>query len=110
MFEANGKPVDWVTEKVFAADTGFTARALEAKRQRGQLPEGLVWIKNNGRILYSRRGWDTWVESQRNYRTASARMEIASSSDLIGTANGSGSRSRSQSPGKTSNVPVVYEV
>jgi hypothetical protein len=50
--------VDWVTEKVFASDTGFSVRALEGKRQRGKIPKGLVWIKDDGRILYSRSGWD----------------------------------------------------
>ena len=53
---------DKVPEQVMAAMLGITYRALQTRRSKGQIPEG-VWNKVNGKIIYSRRRYDEWLES-----------------------------------------------
>ena len=55
--------VDKVTEQRMADLLGCTKRSLEHRRQRGTIPEG-VWIKHGGRIIYSNKRYDEWLESQ----------------------------------------------
>ncbi|MGP9826849.1 hypothetical protein ACT048_20460 [Ectopseudomonas khazarica] len=57
------EPRDKLTEKQMAEYLGTTARALEARRSRGQIPTG-VWMKIGGRIMYSVRRYNEWQESQ----------------------------------------------
>jgi hypothetical protein len=52
--------VDWVTIGKFAEETGLS-KATVAKHKGW--PEGLVWIKLGGRVLISKSGWDTWLDS-----------------------------------------------
>lgn len=54
---------DHYSEKEFAELIGTTVRALQARRARGQLPEG-VWIKQGRQTIYSKRRYYEWLESQ----------------------------------------------
>ena len=49
--------VDKVTEQRMAELLGCTKRALEGRRLRDVLPEG-IWIKHHGRIIYSKKRYD----------------------------------------------------
>ncbi|WP_256676495.1 MULTISPECIES: hypothetical protein [unclassified Pseudomonas] len=55
--------LDKVPEARMAEIIGTTKRALEGKRDRGVIPEG-VWNKIDGRIFYSLRRYEAWLESQ----------------------------------------------
>lgn len=63
METANTGDVDKVTEQKMADLLGCTKRALEGRRLRGSIPEG-VWMKHSGRIIYSKKRYDEWLESQ----------------------------------------------
>jgi hypothetical protein len=54
---------DKVTEQQMAEILGTTDRALEARRARKQIPEG-VWNRLGGRVYYSRSRYEQWLESQ----------------------------------------------
>lgn len=54
--------VDKVTEQRMADLIGCTKRALETRRLTGTVPQG-VWMKHGGRIIYSKRRYDEWLES-----------------------------------------------
>lgn len=56
------EPVDKVSESRMAELIGVTKYTLEGKRKRGRIPEG-VWMKVDGRIFYSIRRWEVWLES-----------------------------------------------
>lgn len=55
--------LDKVSEEHMAKLLGTTKRALQAQRARKQIPEG-VWIKIGRKIIYSKRRYDEWLESQ----------------------------------------------
>ena len=55
--------VDKITEKLMAELIGCTKRALEHRRLEGKIPQG-VWMKHGGRIIYSKKRYDEWLESQ----------------------------------------------
>jgi hypothetical protein len=53
----------WVTIKKAAELSGYSVKAIEAKRANGVWLEGVVWIKApDGRILISPDAIDEWVE------------------------------------------------
>jgi hypothetical protein len=55
----------WVTIKKAAELTGYTEKAIEAKRAEGVWLEGVIWRKGpDGRIMISTEGIDAWVEGQ----------------------------------------------
>ena len=54
---------DKVPEERMAMLLGTTKRALEGKRARGIIPEG-VWNKIDNRVFYSIRRYESWQESQ----------------------------------------------
>jgi hypothetical protein len=54
---------DKIFESKLAEIVGTTSRALEHKRLAGIIPEG-VWIKVGGRIMYSIKRYDDWMESR----------------------------------------------
>mgnify|MGYP001760072469 CR=1 FL=1 len=66
----NTGDIDKVTEQRMAEILGCTKRALEGRRQRGSIPEG-VWMKHGRRIIYSKRRYDEWLESLWIYPQAS---------------------------------------
>ncbi|MCY1552169.1 hypothetical protein D9M68_885500 [compost metagenome] len=53
---------DKVLESKLAELIGTTTKALSRKRERGVIPRG-VWQIIDGRVMYSRRRYDEWVES-----------------------------------------------
>jgi len=57
------RDIDKVPEARMAELLGTTKRALQAKRARKQIPEG-VWLKIGRNIIYSLRRYDEWLESQ----------------------------------------------
>lgn len=55
-------PIEWVTIKKFAVETGYTEKAVRAKIERGDWLRGQVWTKApDGRILLSIEGFNRWV-------------------------------------------------
>jgi hypothetical protein len=54
--------MDKVTEERMAELLGITLRALQTRRQRGKIPEG-VWNKNGRNVMYSRWRYEEWLES-----------------------------------------------
>ncbi|CAI8878475.1 HTH_17 domain-containing protein [Pseudomonas donghuensis] len=75
--------VDKVTEQRMAELLGCTKRALEGRRLRGVLPEG-IWIKHHGRIIYSKKRYDEWLESQWIYPQGSTSTTDRSASVSCG--------------------------
>jgi len=53
---------DKVSESVMADILGTTTRALQGKRARGVLPEG-IWSKVDGSILYSIKRYDAFLDA-----------------------------------------------
>lgn len=53
---------DKLTEKQMADRLGTTVKALQARRSRGQIPNG-IWNKIGNHIIYSVRRYDEWLES-----------------------------------------------
>ncbi|WP_244152915.1 hypothetical protein [Pseudomonas peli] len=61
--DAHSSDLDKISEEKMAELLGTTKRALQAKRARKQIPEG-VWLKIGRNIIYSLRRYDEWLESQ----------------------------------------------
>ncbi|WP_239688066.1 hypothetical protein [Pseudomonas asplenii] len=60
--QAVAQEMDKVTEERMAELLGITLRALQTRRQRGKIPEG-IWNKNGRNIMYSRWRYEEWLES-----------------------------------------------
>ena len=62
-------PAAYVLIPLAAAITGYSAKAIEGKIERGDWVEGREWIKApDGRRLISTKGFAKWVESGRRGR------------------------------------------
>lgn len=55
-------PSDKLTEMQMADELGTSLKALQHRRYRGQIPEG-VWMKQGRTIYYSLQRYDEWLES-----------------------------------------------
>ena len=56
----------YVTLDKFAAETGYTAKAIEIKIARGVWIEGRQFRRApDGRVLVDMQGYEKWVEGQR---------------------------------------------
>lgn len=56
-------PRRYVTADVASVVTGYTAKAMDRKRQEGVWVEGREWVRApDGRILYDLEGYERWVE------------------------------------------------
>lgn len=97
---------DKVQEEEMARLVGTTATALKRKRQRGTIPEG-VYATIDGRITYSIRRYDQWVESQWPSPQGLKSLEEASASASCGTAAGAAKPSRTRKPRKASKPQQV---
>ncbi|WP_260679605.1 hypothetical protein [Ectopseudomonas mendocina] len=53
---------DKIHEAAMAELIGTTKKALERKRERGIIPLG-VWCVIDGRVMYSKRRYNEWLES-----------------------------------------------
>lgn len=60
-----------------AEKIGTTKRALEGRRQRGIIPEG-VWLLISGRVMYSIERYNEWQENQWAGLLGSSRSAINS--------------------------------
>jgi hypothetical protein len=59
-------PTRYVTIGLAAQLTGYTAKAIEGKIDRGDWLENDVWIKaEDGRRLVDLRGFERWVERRK---------------------------------------------
>lgn len=100
--------VDKVLEDELARLVGTTGKALERKRQRKVIPEG-VWAMIDGRIMYSLKRYDAWVESQWPDSPKESRSSAAASAfDSPGTNGGAAKRSPTRPRRKASKQQPVY--
>jgi hypothetical protein len=84
--------VDKVTEQRLAELIGCTKRSLEHRRLDGKIPEG-VWMKHGGRIIYSKKRYDEWLESQWVYPVGSKSSATPSAFVSHGTVSVDAKRS-----------------
>ena len=98
---------DKVTEKRMGELVGCTAKALQRKREKGIIPSW-VWMKINGRIMYSRRRYDEWIESLWTCRPESSLSGAQSEFASPGTRSGAARRSPSLRPRKGSQQQRVF--
>lgn len=100
---------DKISEKRMAELLGTTARALQGRRDRGQIPEG-VWNKIGRRIIYSRRRYDEWLESQWICPPGWRSEATQSVSVSLGAARGAAKPSRIPRRGRASQLHPVLEI
>lgn len=94
--------IDKVHEEEMAVLTGTTLKALQRKRARGVIPKG-VYATIDGRIMYSIRRYDQWVESLwPDYQLVLSSSATPSVSDSCGTAAGDAKPSRTRKPRRVS--------
>ncbi|MGV6396925.1 hypothetical protein ACTUVN_002620 [Pseudomonas caspiana] len=98
---------DKITEKRMAELIGTTAKALQRKRERNIIPVG-VWMKVDGRIMYSKWRYDEWLENLWNSRQGLSLSGNPSASGSQGTSAGAVRRSPSPKPRKASQQQRVY--
>lgn len=101
--------VDKVLEDELSRLIGYPegSRALERKRQRGIIPAG-VYAVIDGRITYSIRRYDEWVESQWPSLQALSSLGAQSESASCGTESVAAKPSRTRRPRKASKQPQVF--
>jgi len=56
------KPITWILIDKFCDETGYTQEAVLTKRRRGIWPDGIITMKQGGRIHVNRKAYDKWVE------------------------------------------------
>lgn len=57
--------IRYITIAKFAAETGYSEKAIRAKLYDGTWDEGKVWTKAaDGRILIDVKGYEEWVETE----------------------------------------------
>ena len=100
---------DKVSEEQMAVLLGTTAGALQTKRSRKQIPEG-VWNKINNRIIYSRRRYDEWLESLWVCPLESKFEVMRSGSASPGMASAEARHSPIPRRRKGSKQPAVYVI
>ena len=98
---------DHVTEKRMAEIYGTTPKALESRRLKGKIPE-TVWIKLHGRIYYSIKRYEEWLESQWECRQASSSSAKASVSDSCTTGTAAAKPSLTRRHRKGSQPQPIY--
>lgn len=55
----------FVTIDLAATLTGYTAKAIRAKIEKGEWVEGRQYVRRDGRVLIDLRGYETWAETGR---------------------------------------------
>lgn len=101
--------IDKVQEEELARLIGTTRIALKRKRERGVIPPG-VYATIDGRIMYSIRRFDAWVESQWPSPQELNSLEKASASASCGTAAGVAKPSPTRRRPKASKPQPVFEL
>ena len=100
-------PVDKVLEAKLAELVGTTQKALERRREKKLIPEG-VWQKLDGRIIYSISRYNEWQESQWTCRQVSNPSAAGSESASPGTRSGAAKRSPTRKRQKALQPQQVY--
>ncbi|MNZ54017.1 hypothetical protein SAMN05216201_10946 [Pseudomonas linyingensis] len=100
---------DKVPEKKMAELLGITFRALQARRQRKEIPEG-VWNRIGRSIIYSRRRYDEWLESQWTCPPVWKSETAESVSGSIGMESDAPSRSPIPRRKRASQLHPVYAI
>lgn len=100
---------DKLTEQQMADLLGVSKRALEARRARKQIPEG-VWNRLGRRIIYSRKRYDEWLESQWVCPPGWRSEAIQSASVLRGTEGAAPKRSITLPRKRGSRLHPVFEI
>ena len=98
---------DKVPESKMAELLGTTKRALESKRDRGVIPEG-VWKKIDGRIFYSIRRYEAWLDNEWDSQLGSNTSASQYESVSFGTASADPKRSRIPKPPRGSRRQQIY--
>lgn len=105
------QPLSWASDKVpekkMAELLEITQRALEGKRVRGVIPEG-VWKKVDGRIYYSIRRYEAWLEGSWGYPLESNSSANQSASVLLGTVSVDPKLSHIPKPQRGSRRQPIY--
>jgi hypothetical protein len=57
-------PFEWCLLPVAAAATGLTSKAMARKIEEGKWVEGREYVKRDGRIFVSVKGFNRWVANQ----------------------------------------------
>lgn len=55
----------FVTIELAAALTGYTAKAIRSKIDKGEWVEDRQYVRRDGRVLIDLRGYEQWAESGR---------------------------------------------
>ncbi|WP_457978131.1 hypothetical protein L0Y47_21585 [Ectopseudomonas composti] len=105
--DLNAYPVDKVLESRMAELVGTTQKALQRRREKKLIPEG-VWQKLDGRIYYSISRYNEWQESQWTCRQASNQSVASCASASPGTKSDAAKRSRIPKRQKGSQPQQVY--
>ncbi|WP_236412669.1 hypothetical protein [Pseudomonas syringae] len=101
--------LDKVPEARMAEIIGTTKRALEGKRDRGVIPEG-VWNKIDGRIFYSIRRYEAWLESQWACPQELSSLGSLSAFDSPGAVSAAAKLSRIPKHQKASRRQPIYAI
>ncbi|MDT4870745.1 hypothetical protein FQZ97_1058360 [compost metagenome] len=103
--------IDFVLEDELSRLIGYEpgSRALERKRQRGVIPKG-VYAIIDGRITYSIKRYNAWIESQWPSLPESISKTGPSASASCGTAAGVPKSSPTRKRRKASSSPPVLEL
>ncbi|MCY1211802.1 hypothetical protein D9M71_523510 [compost metagenome] len=102
-------PVDKVLESKLAELVGTSRKALERKRERKIIPEG-VWQKLDGRIIYSISRYNAWLEGLWISPPASNLSESESASASIGRRSAAAKPSRTHRHQRGSQRQLVYVI
>ncbi|PZW65230.1 hypothetical protein F471_03708 [Pseudomonas sp. URMO17WK12:I1] len=105
--ELSQYPVDKVLEAKLAELVGTTQKALERRREKQLIPEG-VWQKLDGRIYYSISRYNEWQENQWTCRQASNLSAQSCASASPGTKSGAAKRSPTHKRPRASQPQQVY--
>ncbi|WP_244157228.1 hypothetical protein [Phytopseudomonas argentinensis] len=103
------EPLDKLSEKQMAEYLGTTPRALEAKRARKQIPEG-VWKKIGSRIFYSIRRYNEWQESLWHCPPELKLGAMPSASGSVGIVSAAQKPSRTPPRKRASTLHPVYAI
>lgn len=100
---------DHVTEKEFAALYNTTKKALEARRHRGQIPAD-VWKILHGKVYYSIRRYEAWLESLWSGQQVSSQSETESGSASCGKGSAAAKPSHTRKLRRASKQHPVLEL
>lgn len=101
--------MDKVTEERMAELLGITLRALQTRRQRGKIPEG-IWNRNGRSITYSRWRYEEWLENLWVCPLELKSEGTRSGSVSLGTVSAEGKLLPIPRQRKGSKRPVVYVI